>query len=104
MAVILTDVGFEIVALQKVGDSAIASGYMLGFGVGDFEQGHLDQKLLQPIHSKVGAAQRMTRLDESLYIGCFLVARKPEAAAAEKGHLQTPHRVKRKVSSGSHAY
>ena len=74
---LLQDVGFEIVQAQKLGDSQIASGYMLGFGAHDFEEAHLSSKLLQTVDAKIGKSFRYAQLDESLYMGTFIVAKRP---------------------------
>ena len=73
---LLTDAGFEIIHAHKLGDSEMASGYMLGFGVGDFDESHLDSKLLQPVSAGLGRSIRYAKLDESLSMGTFIVARR----------------------------
>ena len=69
---VFSSAGFAIDAMQKVGDSYLASGYALSFGTGDFDNGWLSRKLL-------GNFTNTTALDpaEWLYTSVVLVARKP---------------------------
>ena len=50
---LFVDAGFEVVGLHRMGDTALATGYDLGFGSADFTPRHLKAKLL-----RVGARLR----------------------------------------------
>ena len=69
--------GFEVVALYKIGDSAIASGNDLAFGAGDFTAEHLRQSLLQTIVAADGKSHSVEQKDEAMYIGSAIVVRRP---------------------------
>ena len=43
---------------------------------------HLGSKLLQTVDADVGKSFRYARLDESLYMGTFIVARKPSEGSS----------------------
>lgn len=74
---ILAAAGLATVAAYKVGDSAITSGFNLGFGAGDFDAEHLSRKLLQPVTEPVGQSRKWGSLRESLYVGVCVVAQRP---------------------------
>lgn len=69
---LFTDAGFVVDTLQKVGDTVLASGYVLSFGTGDFDEQWLHSHLL-------GNVTEATAHDPSewLYSSVVLVARKP---------------------------
>jgi hypothetical protein len=75
--VLLMDSGMDIEATYKIGNSAIASGFMLGFGAGDFDLGTIKKRLLQPVREPVGKSSSWGRMAESLYVGTCVVGRKP---------------------------
>jgi SAM-dependent methyltransferase len=52
---LLADAGLTIERTYKIGNSAIASGFMLGFGAGDFNIELMEHKLLQPVTEPVGS-------------------------------------------------
>ena len=74
---IFVDAGFTIEAMNRVGDSTLASGYLLSFGTGDFDRRHLWHNLLHNISNE-------TARDPSywLYASIVLVARKPHQGAS----------------------
>ena len=74
---LFADAGFEIVGLHKLGDTALATGYDLGFGSADFTPAHLEAKLLQDILAPEGKAFEATASQEALYISSAVAARKP---------------------------
>ena len=67
--------GFEVVATRKLGDSMITSGYVMGFGAGDFEEAHLRHHMMSKFRGKATADDHT----ENLYMGVGLVLRKPAA-------------------------
>ena len=72
---LLTEAGLRVVSLAKMGDTAIASGFLLGFGAGDVAPQRLASKLLVDV-TRLPARQVATA-QEALYIGVAAVARKP---------------------------
>jgi SAM-dependent methyltransferase len=76
---LLADAGLTIERTYKIGNSAIASGFMLGFGAGDFNFELMEHKLLQPVTEPVGSSQRWGRLPEALYVGTCVTARRPQS-------------------------
>ena len=68
------DAGLEVVHTQRWGDSMITSGYMMGFGAGDFDVGDLDKNMLMQVNESVGWLDKKAH---NLYINVGLVARKP---------------------------
>ena len=66
--------GFALDTLQKIGDSALTAGFLLGFGVGDFDAARLQRRLLRNVTQK--NRRSFARPHESLYMGNALVARK----------------------------
>ena len=76
---LLADAGLTIERTYKIGNSAIASGFMLGFGAGDFNIELLEHKLLQLVTEPVGSSQRWGRLPEALYVGACVTARRPQS-------------------------
>ena len=69
---VFTAAGFETVRAVKFGDSLVASGYLLGFGVGDFEAKHLAAHLVSNLSKEDDKDP-----DEWLYMGTGLVLRRP---------------------------
>ena len=63
--------GFRLLRRAKVADTQMASGALLGFGVGDFEVEHEREKLLLPFD------RRNDSIDGTLSISCALVVQKP---------------------------
>ena len=74
---LLADAGLAIEATYKIGNSAMASGFMLGFGAGDFDVEVLRRELLQPVREPVGKSQRWGLPAQSLYVGTCVVASRP---------------------------
>ena len=52
----------------------ITSGYMMGFGAGDFDVGYLEKNMLMQVNESVGWLDKKAH---NLYINVGLVARKP---------------------------
>ena len=50
---LLADAGLEVVHTQRMGDSMITSGYMLGFGTGDYAHSYLEKHMLVDVGSNV---------------------------------------------------
>ena len=73
---IFSDAGFEIDGLFKFGDTAMASGYDLGFGSADFTAAHLRQRLVQNVTQPDGKAVWACADAEALYVGSAVAARK----------------------------
>lgn len=67
--------GFEVLAQYKMGDSLIATGYLMGFGVGDFDPAYLKAHLM----SSTTWNQAKERIDfrENGYMEVALVLRRP---------------------------
>ena len=86
---LFTSAGFEIVQVQKIGDTMITTGWLMGFGNGDFTAERLRAKLLNNVTSS-----RVLDSDpqERLYVSCALVLRRPMlsdgAAAQQQGQQQ----------------
>lgn len=74
--VLFTDAGFDIEGLFKIGDTAIASGYDMGFGSADFTPEYLEQRLLQNVTQEEGKAHWACSDDQGLYISSAVAARK----------------------------
>ena len=58
---LLESAGLVVDATYKIGDSAITSGFMLGFGAGDFGALHLAEKLLQPVREPIASIGKESR-------------------------------------------
>ena len=70
---LLSSVGFHVSVVQKVGNTQLASGWLMGFGAGDFRAELIQDKLV----SNITDSKALDRdLQESLYISCALVCRK----------------------------
>ena len=71
---LLADAGLEIVHTQRMGDSMITSGYMLGFGTGDYSPSYLEKHMLVDVGNNV---QWLNAKKNFLHIDVGIVARKP---------------------------
>ena len=71
---IFVDAGFRIAGLAKFGDSAMSSGYNLGFGSADFTSNHLTNKLVQNITQPDGKASWVCSNSEAHYISSAVAA------------------------------
>lgn len=71
---LLTDAGLTIVHTQRWGDSMITSGYMLGFGAGDYPPKYLERQMLADVGQNV---QWLEKKPNMLYINVAIVAEKP---------------------------
>ena len=69
-AAVFTAAGFQVEARRKFGDAMITSGYLMGFGIGDFEASHLRERLYSNWSSSMSK-------HEALFIGSALVLRRP---------------------------
>lgn len=58
---------------RKLGDSLLTSGYVMGFGAGDFEEAHLKKHIISEFRAGATADDSA----ENLYMGVGLVLRKP---------------------------
>ena len=76
-AEIFRSAGFKIVAQYQVGDSAIASGYAMGFGAGDFDPEYLKRRLLIALPNASAVEHAAERGDRWLYVSVALVVRRP---------------------------
>ena len=74
---LLSDAGLEIVHTQRMGDSMITSGYMLGFGAGDYAASYLEEHMLAEVGENV---QWLQRKPNALHMNVGVVARKPHVA------------------------
>jgi hypothetical protein len=81
---LLTQAGFEIADVKKVGDSHMASAYLLGLGVGDIHQAHLRHALI----SNFSAKQDDHSDKQWLSISCVLVARRPVDGMGNRSDVQ----------------
>ena len=63
-------------AATTLGDTAMASGYDLGFGSADFTPAHLEKKLVQNVTHPEGKALWACSDAEGLYISSAVAARK----------------------------
>ena len=63
---------------RKIGDGMIATGWLMGFGVGDFTADHLSAKLVNDVTNTTEVALSPA---ERVYISCALVLRRPIRAA-----------------------
>ena len=81
---ILTQAGFEIADVKKVGDSHMASAYLLGLGVGDIHEAHL----LHALISNFSAKQDDHSDKQWLSISCVLVARRPVDGMGNQSDVQ----------------
>ena len=77
---LLADAGLTVLDTYKVGDTAMTSGFLLGFGAGDFEVDHIAEHLLTRLRypRTIGGAAnaRWARPGEMLSIGTCVVARR----------------------------
>ena len=71
---IFVDAGFHIAGLAKLGDSAMSSGYNLGFGSADFTVNHLAKKLVQNVSQPDGKASWACSNSEAHYISSAVAA------------------------------
>ena len=71
---IFVDAGFHIAGLAKFGDSAMSSGYNLGFGSADFTVNHLAKKLVQNVTQPDGKASWACSNSEAHYISSAVAA------------------------------
>ena len=92
--VLLSDAGFEILQAQKWGDTLIASGALLGFGVADFEPAYLEAKLLQPVDH----ARKFATKKEWLYFNIAIIARRPKHG---HGHRTAKLRLRQPLANRS---
>lgn len=76
---LLQDAGLTIVHTQRWGDSMITSGYMLGFGAGDYPPRYLEQHMLADVGENV---RWLERKPNALYINVAIVAQKPGSGVA----------------------
>jgi len=90
---ILTDAGFEIRAMRKVGDSQVTSGYVMGFGSGDF--GSKQQVLARPLVDELNRSTESVP-SQHLYISTLVLAQRPLERRSEGSPL--PHNVGNEVS------
>ena len=84
---LFVDAGFRIAALAKFGDSAMSSGYNLGFGSADFTPEHLREKLVQDVPQKEGKAWWACANAEANYIASAVAAVK--VGEGHRGRLGT---------------
>ena len=75
----LAEAGYEVVSVQRIGNSLTTSGYLMGFGVGDLTPDAV-ASLLQPIDADSVRADGHGQ--EWLYLGSALVLRRPNATRA----------------------
>lgn len=77
---LLADAGLTIAETYKIGDTAMTSGFLLGFGAGDFEVNHVAEHLLTRLRypRTIGgdANRRWSRPGEMLSVGTCVVARR----------------------------
>ena len=66
------DAGFHVEARRKLGDSLITSGYVLGFGIADFDQDHLAAHLVSNFTDTT-----VNDPSEQLFINVGLIVRRP---------------------------
>ena len=84
-AALFASAGFDLEVVQTIGNSRVTSGYVMGFGTGDFGAEYLDKYLLGHVglsHSKraISLSRGSKRLIEDsryLYMSVGLVARRP---------------------------
>lgn len=78
---LLRDAGLHVVHTQRWGNSMITSGYMLGFGAGDFSPRYMEKHMLAEVSgSNVGWLDQKPHF---LYIDVGIVARKPALALSQ---------------------
>ena len=75
------EAGYDVVSTQRIGDSLTTSGYLMGFGLGDFDS-RQKQKLLEPVDADSVSADDHGQ--EWLYLGVALVLRRPNASSASR--------------------
>ena len=71
---LLANAGLQIVHMQRMGDSMITSGYMLGFGTGDYPPSYLEKHMLADVG---GSVQWLNKKPNFLFMNVGVVARKP---------------------------
>ena len=71
---LLTAAGFKVVERRRIGNTALTTGMLLGFGVGDFTPEYLDQHLQSTIEPEVEPLAA-----EWAFIECALVVSRPAA-------------------------
>ena len=69
---LLTAAGFEVLERRRIGNTALTSGMLLGFGVADFPSEYLDRHLLTTFEPEL---ERLSA--EWAFIECALAVRKP---------------------------
>ena len=71
---LFVNAGFRIAGLAKFGDSAMSSGYNLGFGSADFTSTHLAKRLVQNVTQPDGKASWACSNAEAHYISSAVAA------------------------------
>ena len=86
---LVRDAGLSVLHTQRWGDSMITSGYMMGFGSGDFSPRYLEKHMLKEVGSNV---KWLNKKPHYLYIDVGIVAQKPDigGAATQEGLRARP--------------
>ena len=78
---LLEDAGLRVEHTQRWGNSMITSGWLLGFGVGDFTPQYLEKHMWTEVTGT--SVKWLNRKPNFLYMNTGLVARKPRDASGE---------------------
>ena len=91
---LLTDVGLEVIATAKGGDSMLTSSYLLGYSAAEvarYNETALVSELSRPVTAKglfnVGRSDDADALAQKLYVSSMLVARAPSLPPSCEGMI-----------------